>query len=347
MSQNSTLSHNGTARVVAEHKTNYTIRTVDRDFTATVRGKFHTNGEFPKVGDFVQYSESSDGQAVIEEVLPRKSVIVRDASERSRNIIVQKPQIIATNVDLIFIVMALDADFNIRRLERYLLLATQSNIRPVIILNKSDIVDNLESYRTQVGEIAPTIALHCVSALTGTGMDEMLTYFAADTTAVLLGSSGAGKSTITNWLLEQQKRVTGEVAKDTGRGKHTTTSRELFDLPFGGFLIDTPGMRELGMYGVVETSPDVFADVEELIRQCQYTDCDHEKSEGCAVQEAITSGVIDAEHFVSYKKLIKEREYQKAKALSGTFLEHKQKVKRIHKQQRKTQQEKYHEGGFE
>jgi ribosome biogenesis GTPase / thiamine phosphate phosphatase len=329
------------ARVVEERKTNYIIRTIDREFVATIRGKFHVDGEFPKVGDYVEYAEGEKDQAVIENVLPRKNQIVRDASERSRKRAVPKPQVIATNVDVMFIVMGLDDDYSLARLERYLALAKESKVKPVIVLNKSDVVEDVSKYFSEVSAMAPRTPAHVVSARSGEGMDQLLTHLSAETTAVLLGSSGAGKSTITNWLLKQEKQLTKEVRESDGRGRHTTTSRELFNLPTGGYLIDTPGMRELGILSVPETTGESFEDIELLAKQCRYVNCDHEKSRNCALQEALQAGTIDKKRFENFLKLQKEQEYLKAKSDKDTYLERKQKVRRTNKENRKVQEQKY------
>ncbi len=329
------------ARVVEEHKTNYILRANGVELNATIRGTFHVTEDFPKVGDFVEYVSLAAGQAVIERVLPRKTKIVRNASDRTRKHTVQKQQIIATNVDVMFIVMGLDDDFNLRRLERYLMLAEQSKIAPVIILNKADVVTDTGSYQSQLASLAYQAPLHFVSALHGTGMEVFAQYFQPDTTAVLLGSSGAGKSTITNWLLGTATQRTSSVREDDGRGRHTTTSRELFPLPGGGFLIDTPGMRELDIIVVEQNDDDVFTEISLLSQQCRYTDCDHEKSEGCALQTAILAGHIDAKQFQSYQKLQREQSYHAKKENSALSLEHKRKTKRVQKEHNKIIKRKY------
>lgn len=304
------------ARVTEAHRTNFTVRVDGRDFTATVRGTFHADGDFPKVGDYVSLTLLDEEKAVIEEVLPRKSVIKRKAADSDEE------QIIAANVDLIFIVMGLDGDFNPNRLERYLLLAQQCAVSAVVLLNKVDVVEDMGPYLEAVTPVVGNAPLHLVSATTGQAMEEIKSYFKTDTTAVLLGSSGAGKSTITNWLLQAQTQAVNDIRVDDSRGRHTTTSRQLFTLPSGGYLIDTPGMRELGM---VESDADdellVFERIEALSLQCQFRNCDHEKSQGCAVLEAIESGVISNRELQNYQKLMRERTFQENKE-SESFNKH-------------------------
>jgi len=288
------------ARIIEEHKNNYVIKDVAKDIEliATVRGSFFNGNAFPKVGDFVQFDEVSSDKAIIEKIQPRTSTVARYDPETSSE------QIIVVNVDIIFIIMGLDNDFNLNRLERYLLLAKKCAIKPVVILNKGDTVENTSHYIEEVGGLAGAVPIYAVSALSGVGMDEsFLKHITTDTTAVLLGSSGAGKSTITNWLLKDNKQKTGAVREDDSKGRHTTTSRQLFSLPSGGFLIDTPGMRELSILGATTKNEDAtFTLLDTLSRQCEFTKCDHNKTRGCAIVSAIESGDITEKQLQSYNK---------------------------------------------
>lgn len=294
-----------TGRIVQEHKTNYLIATDEGELNAFVRGVFHERKDFPKVGDYVSYTNVDD-DIVIEEVLPRKTEIVRTSQARNKHNGAVKSEILVTNVDVIFIVMGLDQDFNVSRIERYVSLAVESNVRAVILLNKCDVVPDVTPYVTQLTHRLPDIPVHAVSAASDNNLDVMLQYLTPETTAVLLGSSGAGKSTITNRLLQKNVQATQNVREEDSRGRHTTTSRQLFRIPTGGFLIDTPGVRELGVVGETE---DVFTIIESLARQCKFSDCDHEKSTGCAIQEAVKAGEIPAEQLANYLKLRREHEY--------------------------------------
>lgn len=315
-----------TARVIKEHKTNYVISVDGQELTATVRGSFFDGVLFPKVGDFVVYDEVSEGKAVIEEIKPRTSTVARKAVETG------EVQVIVANVDIIFIVMGLDNDFNLSRLERYLLLAKQSEIPSVVILNKSDSVDDCSEYVDQAEEVSGSSPVHAVSALTGDGMKSLLAHLSPDVVAVLLGSSGAGKSTITNWLLNEDKQEALEVRKDDSKGRHTTTSRQLFSLPTGGYLIDTPGMRELG---VIDTTTEdeniIFSKLEALTKQCQFSNCDHEKSKGCAVLEAIENDDVSERQLQNYKKLQRERLFEESKRDVGLSRQQKQRQKKLYK----------------
>lgn len=311
-------------RVIEVQKVHISVALPDQVVLATVRGEFHTSGEYPKVGDWVMVTlvdSSEEAQAVIEEILPRTSVIERLDQETLQ------PQVLVANVDLVFIVMGLDGDFNTNRLERYLLLARQSNITPVIVLNKSDMADDLEAQVSSVESIAGEVPVHVTEARQGIGLDVLLSYFEPDTTAVLLGSSGAGKSTITNWLLGESAQTVKEVRTDDSRGRHTTTTRQLFALPQSGYLIDTPGMRELSVAEHESNQNEILIEeVESYARMCQFSNCDHDKSAGCAVLEAVDNGDLDVRSLDNYYKLMRERAWLQDK--SGTkerYTKHKEK----------------------
>ncbi len=326
-------------RIVEEHRTNYIVSFEGVEYTGVVRGAFHIDESeaFPKVGDFVECTEIAPEQVVIEAILPRRTEISRRAVESTSR------QVMVANVDIIFVVMGLDDDFNVRRLERYLLLANQSNVEAIIILNKRDTVPNPDEYVAQVKNIAPDASVYSVSAKTGEGMDVFARHMMAETVAVLLGSSGAGKSTITNWLLDEERQATQSLRTGDGRGRHTTTGRQMFTIPSGGFLIDTPGMRELGVLGDEVDEVEVFRDFEALALTCKFTDCDHEKSEGCAILKAVTEGDVDENHFKNYLKLMREREFQQSKESEGSSIDRKQKLRKLDTGHKKTQKHKYNE----
>lgn len=323
------------ARVVGEHKTTYILRSDEGEYTATVRGKFHLEEDFPKVGDFVEFVETSEGKGFIESVLPRKTKIVRDVSERSRRMVLERPQVIVTNVDVMCIVMGVDNDFNINRLERYILLAKKNNIRAVVVLNKIDTVTNPAFYEVEVKRIVPEVPVHLISALQGDNRESLLQYVSKGATVVLLGSSGSGKSTITNWLLGNDVQAVQGVRSDDSRGRHTTTSRELFNLPGGGFLIDTPGMRGLGLVeGVIDVEENFYEQINSLIAQCHFSDCDHKKSEGCMVIDAIQKGELDKDRFDHYQKLEKEKLVSNKKITKESSLQRKKRIQRLSKDRR-------------
>jgi len=286
-------------RIITEHKASYVVISDGNQYVATVRGHFHDEEEkrFPKVGDYVMLSVLEEEKAVIESIEERRSEVVRKSAHDDTI------QIMVTNVDYVFIVMGLDDDFNLRRLERYLVLTEQAHITPVVILNKADVVDDVSLYLRQTQEVAKEVAVHVVSATEGQGMEIFAEYMKDGATGVLLGSSGAGKSTITNYVLKEVLQDTKTVRETDSRGRHTTTVRELFELPSGGYLIDTPGMRELGFVSEEEMGEGTFADIDLLTYECKFPNCDHVKSAGCAVQNALRDGLLDRKHFDNYLKL--------------------------------------------
>lgn len=293
------MSAMGTGRVYADYGSSYDVWCEGKLYRAALRGHFHTGAYtgFPKVGDYVTLEPAGAGRAVISEVLPRENAIVRLAPHD------QVPQVMVANVDYLLIVMGLDADFNIARLERYMALARQSEVAPVIVLNKADVLPDTTEVRAAVTAVAGAIPTHVVSAETGVGMDALLPYVAEGKTVVLLGSSGAGKSTITNWFLAADAQETNTQRERDGRGRHTTTTRQLFMLPTGGFLIDTPGIRELALLSDEDAAADAFADIDALADRCRFSNCDHEKSAGCAIVAAVAAGTLDPKRYERYLRL--------------------------------------------
>jgi ribosome biogenesis GTPase len=329
-----------TARVIEVHRTNFILRSVEGECTATVRGSFHEEGEFPKVGDYVSYTILEDGQAVIEEVHPRSSVIKRKAASSDEE------QTMVANVNLIFIVMGLDGDYNLSRLERYLVMAQQSDIPAVIVLNKTDAVDDVVHKLQAVEAVAGATPVLAVSALLGEGMLAVKECFTDSTTAVLLGSSGAGKSTITNWLLEESTQSVKETRASDGRGRHTTTSRQLFELPFGGSLIDTPGMRELGIAEEEQSAQKtLWQKIDSLAQECQFRNCDHEKSAGCAVLAALEAGELSEREYQNYLKMLREQEFMSSKDGNNAKRYQAQNLKRAEQKSAALQRKRLSSGG--
>lgn len=322
-------------RVTEVHRTNFVVRVGDVEYSAVVRGEFHASGEFPKVGDFVRLETLNDEQAVIVALEPRTSVIKRKAADGD------EVQIIAANVDRILIVMGLDQDFNMKRLQRYLLLAGQSEVSAAIFLNKSDLSEEVSTQVSAVEQVAGDVPVVVVSAITGAGMEALRALIPPQETVVLLGSSGAGKSTITNWLLQEERQATQETRADDHRGRHTTTARQLFAVPGGGFLIDTPGMRELGVVDVDEdTEQTVFDTIATYAARCRFRDCDHERSAGCAVLAAIDASELDPALLENYQKLQRERVFQDSKDSDRSARYYEQNQKRMHKRNAAIMREK-------
>ena len=294
------------ARVVARHRAGYELHDGVALFGAQPTGHFLKRGldpaERPAVGDFVELEPGNPPH--IAKVLPRRSVLSRAAAgERYER------QIIATNIDYVLVLTGLDGDFNPARIERYLSLTEDSGAQPVVLLSKLDIRDDADALLATLRSRLPAgTPIHAINGKDPASVAELSRYLQPGDSAVLVGSSGAGKSTLTNTLLGTQRMATGEVRAHDSRGRHTTTHRALLQLPSGGCLIDTPGMRELKLTG--EENLDLFADIDALAEQCRFADCGHGSEPGCAVQAALDSGELSAERWRNYLKLRDEREEQ-------------------------------------
>lgn len=300
-------------RVIEEHKNLYKIITEKGKIIGKTSGSiiYHANSrlDYPTVGDWVvlDREDDKDGYAIIEGILTRKSKFSRKIAGR-RN----EEQIIAANIDILFITMALNNDFNLKRLERYISLAWDSGATPVILLTKADLCDDIDEKYLAVNNIALGIDIIIVSAVDGTGISELKSYIKRGITAAFVGSSGVGKSTLINHLLGEQKQSTQEIGNND-KGCHTTTYRELIMVPSGGAIIDTPGMREVGLLDNTESIDNVFNDIEELAKLCKFSDCSHHHEPDCTVKEAISNGQLSEERFLNYLKLKKESEYMERK----------------------------------
>lgn len=300
-------------RIIRENRKDYIAYGAEGKFMCEISGKFRfetdSKGKFPAVGDWVAVSaRPEEKSATIHVILPRKSIFRRKVAGQ-----VTKEQAVAANIDIVFIVCGLDLDFNLRRIERYLALAYESGALPVILLNKTDICPEAEKHKKEVESIAAGVDTHAISAAQKTGMDVLSKYIKPGKTAAFLGSSGVGKSTIINSLLAENLLKINEVSELGSRGRHTTTFRELMVLPEGGMVIDTPGMRELQVWGDEKGLNQVFDDIEKLSKECRFKDCIHQSEPGCAVQEAISNGALDPKRLISYSKLKKEYEYLSAR----------------------------------
>ena len=302
------------ARVAVQQKDRSIILCEQGEFQSEVSGKFRhralSKADYPTVGDWVLITikPERDG-AVIHSLLPRKSKFSRKA------VLAGGPkygdgkteeQVLSANIDTAFIVAGLDGEYNLRRLERYIAVAYDSGTSPVVVLNKSDLCDDIGAIVSDVEGAIIGVPVHSVSALITDSLEILKDYFGRGKTVSFLGSSGVGKSTMINTLLGYERQKTGEVRESDSRGRHTTTYRELIVLPEGGILIDTPGMREIEIWGDENGLSKAFDDIEELASQCRFNDCTHGNEPGCAVKKALETGELDNKRYQNYLKLQRE-----------------------------------------
>lgn len=300
------------ARVLSQEKGLYRIVTEKGEKPAEISGKFRYNtqilSDFPAVGDFVMMDWNEQGDnGIIHYILPRKSSFIRKAPGNAQN-----EQVVAANIDTIFLCMSLNNDFNLRRLERYLSIGWDSGATPVIVLTKSDLCENLEDKLLEIASVAIGVELLVTTATEKDGYKELEPFLEKGKTVAFIGSSGVGKSTLINCLLGKERLDTNGLRNDD-KGRHTTIRRELFMLPSGGLVIDTPGMREFGMWDNQEGIDRTFSDIEELAEQCRFRNCTHLGEPGCAVQRALKQGKLTIERWQSYRKLKAESAYAEDK----------------------------------
>ena len=321
------------ARVVEQSRGIYGVRSAQREYAAQIAGKIrylaHGRKDFPAVGDWVAIAPTDESQARIECILPRKTKLSRKLVGRELS-----EQIVAANVDTVFLVSSLNREFNLRRIERYLTLAWDSGATPVVLLNKADLFADADAAGSNVEHIAPGVPVLLLSALRGTGVESVRNHISRGETAVFVGSSGVGKSTIINALSGATSLRVQPVREDDDRGRHTTTSRQMIFIPGGGIVIDTPGMRELQLWDSEEGLFRAFEDIEALAENCKFRNCAHGGEPGCAVEAAILEGRLVPERLENHRKLQAELRFQERKADPELARQQKERWKKIHKAMR-------------
>ena len=312
------------ARITAVHRERYEIISEYGAGHARLKASIYQMGlyDYPTVGDFllIRYCVSGDSQIVA--TLPRRTFFSRRDPTPGRD-----EQAIAANFDTVFVLQSMNHDFNIARLERYLTIARQSGAETVILLTKADLTGNCQTYVDRIRTSVCDIPIYPISAHTGFGMEALSPYLSPGSTVVFLGSSGVGKSSLVNAIAGRELMPVNAIREDDSKGRHTTTHRQLLMLPSGVMLIDTPGMRQLGMWDVVDGLSANFADVEQYLGQCRFRDCRHESEPGCAIRAAIEAGKLDRRRWENYRQL--EREARYAADRTAQMRDKQQRFKRI------------------
>jgi len=297
-------------RVISEHKDRYVVKSDTGEFDAELIGNLRFNAEtradLPAVGDWVAMSPYDESKALIHSIFPRHSVIERQAIGRS-----SEKQIIATNIDYGIIVLSVNRDFNINRVERYLTICNASNVAPIIVLSKIDLIseEELDTLFEQLKDRIKEVPIIAISNLNQDGIGELNSHIHQGKTYCLLGSSGVGKSTLLNNLTGKEVMETGEISQSIDRGKHVTSHRELIVLEGGGILIDNPGMREVGITDAAGGLEITFDQIVSLAKDCKFNDCTHTNEAGCAILEAVDDGTLDEDLYTNFQKMERERDH--------------------------------------
>lgn len=329
-------------RVIFASRENYRLLDEKQNiYNATVSGNLRNGGELPAVGDWVsgqkQPGDLNGDWVLIEGVFERTSALRRQDADAD----ISRPQILAANVDVLLIVTSANEDFSLNRLERYVIMAREGGVCPVIVVNKIELAAEPGPLLDEVAARFGGVDVHGVSATEGLNLEVLRSYAEPGCTLALVGSSGVGKSTIVNFLLGREAMSTGGIREDDAKGRHTTTHRELLVAPGGAMVIDTPGLRGVGLGGGAEEAVDsVYGDVQELLNSCRFSDCGHGSEPGCAVQAALASGELSEEHWNSYGKLQREAAYARRKSDKALQADEKRKWARISQNMRARLREK-------
>jgi len=332
------------ARVVAQYRNLVRIAGEFGEAWGESAGKLHFAAEqgsdMPVTGDWVAVALQSGGErGTIHSVLPRKTKFSRQAAGKRTD-----EQIVAANADTVFLVTSLNQDMNPRRIERYLSLAWESGCSPVVVLTKADLCADAGDAIREIESVAMGVPLHAISSVSGEGLAALAPYLRAGQTTALIGSSGVGKSTLVNRLLGREAQAVLEIRASDGRGRHATTTRELFLLPQGGLVLDTPGMRELQLWDAGEGLEATFAEIAALAEACRFRDCTHAAEPGCAVQAALAAGTLDRARWDNLQKLQREREFQLRKTDVAASQENRKRWKQIHRDQQAMYDQRRKEG---
>ena len=333
------LSEFTVGRVTQEHRERYVVSSGDEDYEAEITGNMRftaaDRSDFPAVGDWVAMKVYDMDMAIIHQILPRKSILERQSVSKAG-----EKQVISANVDVAFVVQSIDSNFNINRLERYMTICHSSAIEPILVISKTDLAraNEVEDAIISVKAAHPDLRYVLLSNFSNAGLDEIRSVMVSGYTYCVVGSSGTGKSTLINNLLHRNILKTNPLSTSTGKGKHTTEHRELFVLENGAVIIDTPGMRELGVTDDSDGIRNTFSEIHDLSLKCKFTDCTHTDEKGCVVIEAIEKGLIDNHSLENYRRLLREQEH-----FSETIAERRKKdrefgkmAKNILKEKKKT-----------
>ena len=325
--KNETSGEEKLGRISEVNKNSYKIRFRELELPAKLKGSFYEENaeKLPVVGDYVTFLYNEQGESTILSVCERKSFLQRPDQAKTGVM-----QYMVANVDYLFIVTSLNEDYSYNRIARYVSIALQGGATPVVILTKSDLCSNPGRYVREVEDISDKVRVHTISALYGIGLEELKEYMTPGITLCLMGSSGAGKSTLINAITGEETMKTSGIREDDDKGRHTTTYRKLIELSNGVTIIDTPGMREVGMANVQDGIDETFSDIIELESLCKFSNCRHDTEPGCAIKAAIASGELSAERYALYQNLGREntRNYAKKKEISKWAKAYKKNNKR-------------------